>query len=155
MIAGVASREAALTGIRDTIARSMGLIGLFVAGFAAMLVFGVVYNSGRIMLSERARDLASLRVLGYRRGEVAYVLLGALTLLTLAALPLGSAMGIALSLALMEQFSNDLFTIPFGMRAATIARGWLVVLAAAAVTGLLIKARIDRLDLVGVLKTRE
>jgi putative ABC transport system permease protein len=155
MVAGVASRDAALTGVRDTIARSMGLIGLFVAGFAAMLVFGVVYNSGRIMLSERARDLASLRVLGYRRGEVAYVLLGALALLTLAALPLGSAIGIALSLALMEQFSNDLFTIPFGMRAATIAKGWLVVLAAATVTGLLIKARIDRLDLVNVLKTRE
>jgi len=147
MIAGVASREAALTGIRETIARSMGLIALFVAGFAMMLVFGVVYNSGRIMLSERARDLASLRVLGYRKGEVAYVLLGALALLTLTALPIGSAIGVALSFELMQRFSNDLFTIPFGMRVATIAKGWLVVLAATAVTGLLIKWRVDRLDL--------
>jgi len=115
----------------------------------------VIYNAGRIMLSERARDLASLRVLGYRQNEVSYVLLGALAILVLAALPLGSVMGIALSRALMESFSSDLFTIPFGMRAATIAKGWIVVLIAAAITGLLIKWRIDRLDLVEVLKTRE
>lgn len=155
LVAGVSARDAMLNGIRDTISRSMGMVTLFVSGFAMMLVFGVIYNAGRIMLSERARDLASLRVLGYRQNEVSYVLLGALAILTLLALPLGSVMGIALSRALMESFSSDLFTIPFGMRAATIAKGWIVVLAAAAITGLLIKWRIDRLDLVEVLKTRE
>jgi len=155
MIAGVASRNATLSGIRTTIARNMGLVSLFISGFAMMLVFGVVYNAGRIMLSERARDLASLRVLGYRQTEVSYVLLGALAILALAALPIGSAIGIALSRALMQSFSNDLFTIPFGMRAATIAKGWLVVLAATFATMMLIKARVDHLDLVEVLKTRE
>lgn len=155
MVAGVASRNAALSGIRITISRNMGLVSLFISGFAMMLVFGVVYNAGRIMLSERARDLASLRVLGYRQSEVSYVLLGALALLMLLALPIGSAMGVALSRALMQSFSNDLFTIPFGMRAATIAKGWLVVLAATVATMMLIKVRVDRLDLVEVLKTRE
>lgn len=155
MVVGVSARDAMLNGIRDTISRSMGMVTLFISGFAMMLVFGVIYNAGRIMLSERARDLASLRVLGYRQNEVFYVLLGALAILTLVALPLGSAMGIALSRALMQSFSSDLFTIPFGMRAATIAKGWVVVLVASAITGLLIKWRVDRLDLVEVLKTRE
>lgn len=155
MVAGVAAREATLSGIRITVARNMGLVALFISGFAMMLVFGVVYNAGRIMLSERARDLASLRVLGYRQNEVSYVLLGSLAILMLAALPIGSAMGVALSRALMRSFSNDLFTIPFGMRAATVAKGWIVVIAATLVTMLMIKVRVDRLDLVDVLKTRE
>lgn len=155
MVVGVAPREAALRGIRDTVAENMGLVTLFNTGFAVMVVFGVTYNAGRIMLSERARDLASLRVLGYRTAEVAYVLLGALALLTLAALPLGVLLGIGLSRLLVEQFSGDLYTIPFGVAASTLGDGALVVLAASAATALLIGRRVARLDLVRALKTRE
>ena len=57
--------------------------------FAAIIAFGVVYNAARVSLSERGRELASLRVLGFTRGEIAYILLGELAVLTLAALPLG------------------------------------------------------------------
>ena len=42
------------------------------------IAFGVIYNNMRIALSERNRELASLRVLGFHRGEVAYILLGEL-----------------------------------------------------------------------------
>ena len=118
-------------------------------------MLGVVYNSARISLSERARDLASMRVLGFRRGEVGFVLLGELALLVLASLPVGILLGIGLSRYLTEQFSADLYTIPFGMAPSTLAEGVLVVAAAAAATGLLIRNRTDRLDLVRALKTRE
>ena len=155
MIASVAPRTAAIRGIRATVSENMGMVTLFNTGFAVVIVFGVVYNAGRVMLSERARDLASLRVLGYRRSEVAYMLLGSLAVLTLVALPLGCGLGVGLAWLLMMQFSNDLYTIPFGMRAATAAQGVLVVMAATTATTLLLARRMHRLDLVRVLKTRE
>lgn len=155
LVAGVSVREATLRGIEDTIAENFGIMTLFNIGFAGLIVLGVVYNSGRISLSERARDLASLRVLGFRRPEVAFVLLGELALLVLFALPLGLLMGIALSRYLMDQFSADLYTIPFAMNAKTLAEGVLVVGAAGMLTALLLRSRVDRLDLIRALKTRE
>lgn len=155
LVAGVTVREATLRGIDDTLAESLGILTLFNVGFSGLIVLGVVYNSGRISLSERARDLASLRVLGFRRPEVAFVLLGELALLVLAALPFGLLLGVALSRYLMEQFSADLYTIPYSMSAGTLAEGALVVGAAAAITAVLLRGRVDRLDLVRALKTRE
>jgi putative ABC transport system permease protein len=155
LVASVTVREAMLRGIRDTVAENMGIITLFNTGFASLIVLGVVYNSARISFSERARDLASMRVLGFRRGEVAFVLLGEQALLVLAALPLGIVLGVALSAYLSEQFSADLYTVPFSVNVGTLAEGVLVIGAAAAGTALLIRNRTDRLDLVRALKTRE
>ena len=155
LVAGVTSRETMLQGVRDTVAENMGIVALFNTGFAALIVLGVVYNSARISLSERARDLASLRVLGFRRDEVGFVMLGEQALLVLASLPLGILLGIALSRYLSERFSADLYTIPFSINVATLAEGVLVVAAAAAGTAVLIRNRTDRLDLVRALKTRE
>lgn len=154
-VAGVTSQDAIIEGVRDTVAEQMGIVTLFNTGFAALIVFGMVYNSARISLSERARDLASLRVLGFRRREVAFVLLGELGILVLLSLPFGVALGIMLTNYVTQQFSADLYTIPLGFRSATLAEGALVVLAAAAGTALLIRMRVDRLDLIHALKTRE
>jgi putative ABC transport system permease protein len=155
LVAGVTVQEAVLRGIRDTVAANMGIITLFNTGFAALIVLGVVYNSGRISLSERARDLASLRVLGFRRDEVSFVLLGEQALLLIASLPIGISMGIALSRYMSQQFSSDLFTIPFQVNLSTLAEGVLVIAAASAATALVIRNRTNRLDLVRALKTRE
>jgi putative ABC transport system permease protein len=154
-IASVTSEAAIIQGVRDTVAQQMGIVTLFNTGFAALIVLGVVYNSARISLSEQARDLASMRVLGFRRGETSFVLLGELGLLVLLSCPVGIAMGIWLSRYVTEQFSADLYTIPFGIHAATLAEAVLVIMAAAAATALLIRIRVDKLDLVRALKTRE
>ena len=154
-VAGVTSQRAIVQGVRDTVAEQMGIVTLFNTLFAALIVLGVVYNSARISLSERARDLASMRVLGFRRGEVAYVLLGELGLLVLISLPIGIGLGVALTRYVTQQFSADLYSIPMGFNPQTPAEGVLAVLVASAVTALLIRSRIDRLDLVRALKTRE
>jgi putative ABC transport system permease protein len=155
MVAAVTARETMLEGIRDTVAENMGIVTLFNTGFAALIVLGVVYNSARISLSERARDLASMRVLGFRRSETGFVLLGEQLLLVIASLPVGIVLGIGLSRYLSEQFSADLYSIPFGVNPATLAEGVLVIGAASAATAILIRSRSDRLDLVQALKTRE
>lgn len=154
-IAGIAIIETSRRAIRDTIAETMGIMTLFNTGFAALIVFGVVYNNARVSWAERSRDFASLRVLGFRKSEVAYLLVGELALLTLLALPIGIGMGIALSRYIAETFSGDLFTIPFALTPGTVARAVLVVLSAAAATAWLVSRRVEQLDLVAVLKTRD
>jgi putative ABC transport system permease protein len=154
-IASVTSEAAIIQGVRDTVAEQMGIVTLFNTGLAALIVLGVVYNTARISLSEQARDLASMRVLGFRRGEAAFVVLGELGLIILLSSGLGIPLGIWLARYVTEQFSGDLYTIPFGIHPATLAEGVLVVMTAAAATAVLIRIRVDNLDLVQALKTRE
>jgi putative ABC transport system permease protein len=123
--------------------------------FAAVIAFGVVYNSARVSLSERSRELASLRVLGFTRAEISLILLGELALLTLVALPLGAAIGYGLGELILAGFNNEIYRLSFVVEPATIAWSFLTVIAAAFVSGLLVRRRLDRLDLVAVLKTRE
>jgi putative ABC transport system permease protein len=122
---------------------------------AGSIAFGVVYNSARIALSERSRDLASLRVLGFTRGEISYILLGELGVLTLAAIPLGFVLGRALCNLMAAGLQGELYRIPAVVAPKTYALTATVVLAAAALSGLAAWRMLARLDLVAVLKTRE
>jgi putative ABC transport system permease protein len=155
VVTGVTLRSAAVRGFNETLGETMGIVTLFNTGFSALIVFGVVYNNARISLAERARDLASLRVLGYRRKEVSYILLGELALIVLAGLPFGIAFGYSLSHWLSQRLGGDLFILPFGLSAGTMAKAVLVVLFAALISALFVRRRLDRLDLVEVLKARE
>ena len=123
--------------------------------FAGIIAFGVVYNAARVSLSERERDLASLRVLGFTRAEISLILLGELAFLTLAALPLGALIGYGLGQLIMVAFNNELYRLSFSVSAATVAQSFLIVIAAAGISGFVVRRRLDRLDLVAVLKTRE
>ncbi|MEQ1757211.1 MAG: FtsX-like permease family protein [Vicinamibacterales bacterium] len=154
-IAGVAIRETALTNFREVMAQNMTLtVGINVI-FAAIIAIGVVYNAARVSLSERARELASLRVLGFTRGEISSILLGELTILTLLSLPLGTLIGYGLGQFIMTIFQNEVYRIPFIVSPATVAWGWLTIIGAAALSALAVRRRLDRLDLVAVLKSRE
>jgi putative ABC transport system permease protein len=114
-----------------------------------------VYNSARISLAERSRELASLRVLGYTRGEISYILLGELGLLTLAAIPPGFLIGNGLCAYVARAVESDLFRIPVVIEPSTYSLAAAVVISSAAFSGLIVRRRLDHLDLVGVLKTRE
>lgn len=154
-IAGVGDRAATLAAFRRTIAESFRISLVTIFGFACLIAAAVVYNSGRIALSERARELASLRVLGFRRGEVAAILLGEQAVLTLLALPVGAALGYTLCYLMTERFTSELFRLPLVVDPRTYLLAAGIVLAAALMTGLGIRGRVNRLDLVEVLKARE
>lgn len=154
-VAGVSFKRAAVDSFRETIAESMLLLVGFNIAFAGVIAYGVVYNAARIALSERSRDLASLRVLGFSRREVSGILLGELAVIVLLAIPVGLVFGQLFSAALAQAMETELFRFPLVItpRTRLVAAG--VVCAAALVSGLIVRRRIDRLDLVGVLKTRE
>jgi putative ABC transport system permease protein len=115
----------------------------------------VVYNAARIAYAERARDLASLRVIGFTRAEASFVLLGELAVVTLVALPIGSILGYYLSFGIAAGFSSEFYTIPAIFDPASYGFAAMVVLGAAIGSGWMVKRDIDRADLVSALKTRE
>jgi putative ABC transport system permease protein len=155
LVAGIALREVTLQNFRDTMAETMNLSIFLNVFFAGIIAFGVVYNSARIALSERDRELASLRVLGFTRGEVAYILLGELAVLTLLAIPFGFLLGALMSVGVVESLQTDLYQFPVVLGRSTFGLAATVVLTAATLSALIIRRRLQRLDLIGVLKTRE
>jgi putative ABC transport system permease protein len=154
-ISAIMLKQAAIDAFHETIGEHLLIyIGLF-SMFAAMLGFGVAYNSARIALSERGRELATLRVLGFTRGEISYILLGELALLVLIALPLGCLAGRALTNLIARVLDTELFRLPLIIEPSTYGLAVVFAILATALSAALVRRRIDRLDLIGVLKTRE
>lgn len=154
-IAGITVKQDQIDDINNTINKNMGMMVGFYVLFAGIIAFGVVYNSARVSLAERGRELASLRVLGLTRGEVSYILLGEQALLTLAAIPLGFVFGYGLMVLSMAKLDSEVMRFPVVLFARSYAGAALTVLLASAVSALIVRRQIDKLDLVEVLKTRE
>lgn len=154
-IAGVTDRLTAIERFMDSMADIVLNFALISTLLAGSIAFGVVYNGARITLTERARELASLRVLGFTRAEIGFILLGELALLTLAAIPLGFLIGTGLIVAIVQGVASDLYRIPLVIVPSVYAFAAAVVLTASLLSGLLVARQLARLDLVAVLKTRE
>jgi putative ABC transport system permease protein len=154
-VAGVTLQSLAKRNFTDIMDQNIGMSIWVYTAFAGLIAIGVVYNSVRISFAERQRELASLRVLGFTRGEVSYILLGEIAFLTLLALPLGAALGVGLAWFLAQAMSSDLFRLPFVIGASTFGYAGVVVIVVTAVSGLLVRRQLDRMDLVAVLKSRE
>lgn len=151
----VSVRDVQLQGFEQTISESFNISLVTMLGFAVVIAFGIVYNSARVALSERGRELASLRVLGFTRREVATMLLGEQAILALASLPLGFGVAWTLSWLVSVRFDSELFRIPVIIEETSYLFGVAVIVTAALLSAVAIRARIGRLDLVEVLKTRE
>jgi putative ABC transport system permease protein len=154
-IGSITSRPAVIELLRRQSGESMRVVTLVLTLFAATIAVGVVYNNARVALSLRSRDLASLRVLGFTRGEISRILLGELGLQVLLAIPIGLALGTWLTSLVIGMIHPERYRFPLVLSARTYALAVVVVLAASAVSALLVRRRLDRLDLVAVLKTRE
>ena len=154
-VSGVAVRASSLDSFEKTIAESFLISIVTTVLFACVIAAGMIYNGARIALSERGRELASLRVLGFRRREVSALLLGEQAFLTVVAIPLGAAIGYGLCALVAWRFQSELFRLPLVVSAATLAFATAVVTISAGLSALAVRRRIDRLDLVEVLKTRE
>ncbi|MDF3057315.1 MAG: transporter permease [Rariglobus sp.] len=150
--AGVVVKEAVRASFRRTTAESIGLIQMIYLTFATAVAFGIVYNSARISLSERARELATLRVLGFTRGEVGSVLVGELVILTLVALPAGLVLGSFMAKAILVSVNTETVRLPLILTPSNYAFAVLVVATATAFSAALACRRLNQLDLVGALK---
>jgi putative ABC transport system permease protein len=154
-VAAVLLKQSALDSFNKQIIEHLMVFITMFTGLAVVLVFGVTYNSTRIALSERGRELATLRVLGFSRAEISYVLLGEVSFLILFGLPLGCAFGWLLVWSMAQSFDTEMFRIPLVINASTYGYAISWVLFAAVISAALVRRRVDKLDLIRVLKTRE
>lgn len=154
-VAGSAFRERMLASFLETVAKSLTISTTVLIVFACVIAFAMVYNSARVALSERGHELASLRVLGFTQREVSVMLLGEQALLTLAAIPLGFAIGLGICALLAQLMNTELYRMPLVLSGQSYAFAFLIIGAAVGLSGLLILKRLYSLDLVAVLKTRE
>ena len=155
VVSGVGLQRVSLANFRESVALLITIMAGIYTSLAAVIAFGLVYNSARISLSERARELASLRVLGFTRGEVLWILLLELAALTLAAQPPGWAMGYGLAWIMQTRLAGELMRVRLVVENSTYIVASAVVMTAAIFSALVVRERINRLDLVSVLKTRD
>jgi putative ABC transport system permease protein len=156
-IAGIDVRDAGLRSLRRILDEHIGTSTAVTLGFSLVMAFGVLFNTARITVAERARELTSLRVLGFRGREVAAVLIGEIVLLVGLAVPPGLLLGrgLAAAIATSPGFDNEQFRLPLVVAPSTYALAVAVVLAATAASAWLAWRRLDRLELVAVLKARD
>jgi len=154
-VAALAERMQEIRNFNRVMEETMLFFTYVATIFAVIIAFGVIYNSARIALTERGRELASLRVLGFTRGEIAYILLGELGLLALLAIPLGLWLGEGMCYYLASTMQSDLFRVPVVLVPQTYAVACMVVLVSALLSGLAVRRRLDNLDLIAVLKAAE
>ena len=154
-VSGVAVREAMLASFYSTIARSLNISTAALVAFACVIAFGIVYNGARISLSERAHELASLRVLGFTQREIGVMLLGEQGLLTGASIPLGLLIGYGICAWLTYIMQSELFRMPLVISRQTYLVATMIVVLSSVISGVLIYLRLRRLDLIAALKTGE
>jgi putative ABC transport system permease protein len=154
-IGAIALNNLTLQRFRETMQQNMSISLIVYLTLSGIVAFGVVYNSARIQLSESARELAILRVLGFGRAEVSNVLLIEIGAVVVAAQPIGWLLGVVMGEVITRSIASDLFRVPLVVNSSAFAISTLVVGAAAAVSAFIVRRRVDRLDLVRVLKTRE
>ncbi|MGC2062272.1 MAG: FtsX-like permease family protein, partial [Thermodesulfovibrionales bacterium] len=154
-VAGAVVRKDEIRNFYETQAEALLFFTFIATILGGIIAFGVVYNTARISLAERSRELASLRVLGYTRAEISYIFLGELAFLTLISVPPGFLIGRGICIYIARALQSDLFRIPVVIQADTYTLAASVVLVSACLSGLIVRHKLDHLDLVEVLKTKE
>ena len=154
-VAGIIVKQAVIQNYKDTIAASTRPMRVINATFAFIIAFGVIYNCALITLAERSRDLATLRVMGFKRWEVATVLLGELAAITLAAIPVGLPVGCTFAWIATSAMDTETHRIPLVLTRTTLGYAVVVILVSAIASSLLVRRMLDKLDLIAVLKVKE
>ncbi|MBX3363793.1 MAG: FtsX-like permease family protein [Phycisphaeraceae bacterium] len=153
-VAGVTIKAAAIRSFQETIAENLLRMQFFTVAFATVIAFGVIYNTARISLAERGRELATLRVIGFTRGEISSILLGELAVLTALAIPIGLLAGYWLGAFTIDAMQTEHQRLPLVIGPRTYGFAIAVTILAAVASGLVVRRRLDQLDLVSVLKSQ-
>jgi putative ABC transport system permease protein len=154
-IASVAMKQSMIERFQKTIAQSQGISTTVQVIFASVIAFGVIYNTARIAFSERSRELATLRIIGFSKTQIAIVLLGEQALLTIAAIPPGLLLGYGLSALISHAYDTELYRFPLIVTQASYVFAVVVVLIVALISAIIVRRQLTHLDLIAVLKTRE
>ena len=154
-VGSVTIKDAMMQSFEQTVAENILVMRSFIVMFAVVIAIGVVYNTAKISLSERQRDLATMRVIGFTNREVSTVLLGEIIIFTALAIPLGCLIGYGLAAVMTAGLDTDNYRIPLVISRNTLLLAASVVVVATILSATLVQRRVKRLDLISVLKTRD
>ena len=154
-VSGVSSPRKMYEIFRQQMDEGLLLGVFFLVFFSSIIALAVIYNGARIALSERGRELASLRVLGFSKQEVAILLFSEQGLITLVAIPVGWLLGYWMSWAMVSAFVTESYRIPFIVDSGTFAFSAAATVIAGMISSLIVGRRLNRYDLISVLKTRD
>ncbi len=155
VVAGVLDKHAAMDNFKTTIAENTYVMRMMNAIFASIIAFGVIYNCALITLAERSRDLATLRIMGFHRREVSYILLGELAIITLLAIPVGLPIGYGFAYLATLALDTETHRFPLVVSRATLAYSTCIIFGAAIASSLYVRRKLDKLDLIAVMKVKE
>jgi len=154
-ISWVSVKESMRQSFRQTTAQMMGMLTTLYLSMAVIVAFGVIYNNARISLAERARELATLRVVGMTQREVGAVIVTELTLLALLAVPIGLLLGTGFATAIIRSVNTETVRLPLVFTPYTYSFALIVVAAASTLSALVVLRKLKHLDLIGALKAPE
>ncbi len=154
-ISWIAIKETMRTSFRNTTAQMMGMLTTLYLTLAVIVAFGVIYNNARISLAERARELATLRVIGMTQHEVGSVIVIELGLLAVIALPIGLLFGSGFSAAIIHSVNTETVRVPLVFTSYTYTFAVVVVGIASALSSMVVLRKLKQLDLIGALKAPE
>jgi putative ABC transport system permease protein len=155
VLAGASFLTLAERSMRTNFDEHVGLMILIYSAFAAVMAGGVAFSAARVTLAEQERDLATLRVLGFTRPEVSYVLIGEIAVLALLAVPLGALIGTVMGMWMMKMFETDMYSFSYAYDPGGYAFAIAFTLACVLAAALVVRTGVDRLDMVAVLKARD
>ncbi|MDJ0974459.1 MAG: FtsX-like permease family protein [Planctomycetota bacterium] len=154
-VAAVTFKDRTVKAFRDTAEESQQLSNAVLLFFAGVIAFGVLYNTARISLAERARELGTMRVIGCTQREVGLVLAGESAVLTVLGLIPGIAFGIWLSWVLSKAYATELYRFPFVMHPSNVVTSVCAIVVFAVIANALVLRRLRKSNVIEVLKTRE
>jgi putative ABC transport system permease protein len=111
-VIGVKERTRALIQLNETFGKTMGTMMFIMVLFAGLVAFGSVFNTALVSLSERQREVGTLRVLGYSPTQITGIFSGESLMLNGAGILMGLAFGILLAHGLSLAYSTELYRFP-------------------------------------------
>ena len=154
-ISWIAIKETMRASFRETTARMMGMLTTLYLTLAVIVAFGVIYNNARISLAERARELATLRVIGMTQQEVGAVIVIELGVLAVIAVPVGLLLGTGFATAIIHSVNTETVRLPLVFTSYTYTFAVVVVAVASVLSSMVVLRKLKQLDLIGALKAPE
>ncbi len=153
-ITGIDSRQELIKTMMEYWEMAGWMVFLYVM-IGVAFSFSIIYISSLVILSERQRELASMRVLGMSRNEVFSVISFEQWFIAFFAILTGLPLGRAIMAGFAREWSTDMYTMPAEISASSLAAGAIITVISIWAAQRFSIRKIKKLDLVEALKTRE
>jgi putative ABC transport system permease protein len=154
-VVGISERTRSLTQMDERFGKVMGTMIFMTVFFAGLIAFGSILNTALVSLSERSREVGTLRVLGYTPAQITWIFSGESHLLNSVGIVLGLIAGIGLSKLVSAAYSTELYRFPSVIYPSRLVISAILMFFFITLAQLIIYRMITRFPWLEVLKVKE